>query len=245
MSEASAVIGLWDTEWTPATTYTWSSRPKYLPNDMLVEEARLLCYGAKYLGKKTQVVDERIGRKEMLVQLRDWLDTVDLLISYNGQSFDTKKVNSEFMREGIKPPSPYREIDLYRVIRKNATFYSGKLGFVADAIIGETKVDTGGFDLWRGVMAGDEKSWSKMRRYQKGDVDLLENLFEVLKPWIKMPHPVSDRDGLVCRNCGGTHLQRRGVARTLQGVYPRYQCQTCSTWVRGPERTPVGDTRSL
>lgn len=240
-----AVIGLWDTEWSPATTYTWTSRPKYLPNDMLVEEARLLCYGAKYLGKKTVVVDERIGRKEMLVQLRDWLDTVDLLISYNGQAFDTKKVNSEFMREGITPPAPYKEVDLYRVIRQNSSFYSGKLAFIGDALVGETKVPTGGFDLWRGVMAGDEASWRKMRRYQKGDVDLLEKLFEVLKPWIRMPHPVTDKSGLVCRNCGGTHLQSRGTSKTLQGEYPRFQCVGCGAWMRGPQRTAVGDTRSV
>jgi hypothetical protein len=107
------------------------------------------------------------------------------------------------------------------------------------------KVDTGGFQLWRDVMAGDEKAWTKMRRYQKGDVDLLEKLFEVLKPWIKMPHPVTDKAGLVCRNCGDTHLQSRGVQRTLQGEYPRYQCMKCGTWMRGPQRTPVGDTRSI
>lgn len=240
-----AVIGLWDTEWTPAISYTWSSRPKYLPNEMLVEESRLLCYGAKYLGKRTEVVDERVGRREMLVSLRDWLDTVDMLISYNGQSFDTKKVNSEFMREGILPPSPYKEVDLYRVYSKTATLYSGKLDFVANALVGEAKVQTGGFDLWRGVMAGDEKAWRKMRQYQKGDVDLLEKLFEVMKPWIKMPHPVSDKRGLVCRNCGGTHLQSRGVQRTLQGEYPRYQCVGCGAWNRGQTRTPVGDTRAI
>ena len=132
-----------------------------------------------------------------------------------------------------------------RIVKQRFAFPSNKLDYVARELGVGRKVDTGGFDLWRGVMAGDEKAWRKMRQYQKQDVVLLENLFEILKPWIKMPHPVSDKAGLVCRNCGGTHLQSRGVARTLQSVYPRYQCMTCSTWMRGPEREPVGDTRAV
>lgn len=239
------VIGLWDTEWSPAVSYTWSGRPKYLPNEMLIEDPRLLCFGAKYLGgKATKVVDERIGRREMLIELRDWLDTVDMLISYNGQSFDTKKVNSEFLREGITPPSPYKEVDLYREVRRQATFYSGKLGFVADRIVGATKVDTGGFSLWVGVLNGDEKAWAKMRRYQKGDVDLLETLYKQMLPWLKLSHPVSGAEGLNCRNCGSSNLTRRGFSLTLNGRYQRYQCE-CGTWQRGTQRLPVGETRSI
>lgn len=238
-------IGFWDTEWSPHTTYTWTQRPKYLPNEMLVEDARLLCYGVRdYERKTTQVVDERPGRVEMLTSLRDWLSDRDVVVSYNGQSFDTKKVNSEFMKEGIDPPSPFKEVDLYRVIRKNATFYSGKLGFVADRIVGDTKVDTGGFDLWKGVLAGDERAWKKFRTYQKKDVDLLVEMFEKLKPWIKMPHPVAYGDNL-CRNCGSDDLQRRGFAATLNGIYQKYQCNVCKTWTRGNTRQDVTNMRNV
>lgn len=239
-------IGFWDTEWSPHVTYTWTQRPKYIPNEMLVEDARLLCYGVRdYERKTTRVVDERSGRVEMLTSLRDWLSDRDVVVSYNGASFDTKKVNSEFMREGIAPPAPYKEVDLYRVVKKHSTFYSGKLGFIADRVIGDSKVDTGGFELWRQVLAGDEKAWRKFRSYQKQDVDLLVDMYEELKPWIRMPHPVTNSDTLVCRNCGSDNYQRRGVARSLQGEYPRYQCLDCATWFRGVTRTPVGVSRAV
>ena len=239
------VIGFWDTEWTPAVSYTWGSRPKYLPNDFLVEEARLLCYGARYEGKKkVDVVDERIGRKEMLTQLWDFLDSVDLLVSYNGATFDSRKVNSEFAREGFGPPSPYKEIDLYKVYRQNFSLYSGKLGFVADAFIGDTKVDTGGFQLWKDVMAGDDKAWRKMRSYQKTDVDLLVTLFDKLRPWIKLPHPVAPGNDL-CRNCGSDDLEKRGQALTLNGSYQRLRCRSCSTWGRGSQRTQSTNIRNV
>lgn len=242
---SDAVIKFWDTEFTPNQGYFWGLWDQRIPYDFVDETQRMLCFGVKEYKKRTLVVDERVGRKEMLTQLRDELDGVDLLVSWNGTKYDTRMANREFVKEGLTPPSPYKEVDLMRIVKQRFAFASNKLGSVAKELGVGAKVETGGFDLWRGVMAGDEKAWRKMRQYQKGDVDLLEKLFEVLKPWIKMPHPVSDRAGLVCRNCGGTHLQSRGVSRTLQSVYPRYQCMDCATWMRGPERTAVGDTRAI
>lgn len=242
---SNARIVFWDTEFTPNEGYFWGLWDQNIAPSFINETQRMLCFGVKEYGKRTRVVDERIGRKEMLEELRDELTGVDLLVSWNGAKYDTRMANREFIREGLTPPAPYKEVDLMRIVKQRFAFASNKLDFVAQELGVGRKVDTGGFDLWRGVMAGDEKAWAKMRRYQKQDVELLEKLFDVLKPWIKMPHPVSDRAGLICRNCGGTHLQSRGVSRTLQGEYPRYQCVGCGTWMRGPERTPVGDTRSI
>lgn len=236
------VLAFWDTEWSPAISYTWSGFPKYLPNDFLIENPRLLCYGYKFDGKATEVVDERIGHEEMTRMLWDRLDETDMLISYNGQSFDTRKVNSEFMRYGLGPPSPYKEIDLYRQIKKHAQFYSGKLDFVAERIINKRKEETGGFQLWKDVLAGDEVAWAKFRKYQRQDVDLLVELFEEVKPWIKMPHPISE-DPAACHNCGSHSLQRRGVARTLYGWYPRFMCNACGKWLRGQQRNATTEIR--
>lgn len=237
------VLGFWDTEWSPAISYTWSGFPKYLSNDFLIEDPRLLCYGFRTgVDGKTEVVDERIGHEDMVRKLWHRLDEVDMLVSYNGQSFDTRKVNSEFMKYGLGPPSPYKEIDLYRQIKKHAQFYSGKLDFIAERIINRRKEETGGFQLWKDVLAGDEAAWGTMRKYQLGDVDILVELFEEVKPWIKMPHPVSV-DPTSCHNCGSLSLQRRGVSRTLYGVYQRYHCQDCGKWLRGQKRVPSSEIR--
>ena len=240
-----AKIVFWDTEFTPNEGYFWGLWDQNIAPSFINETQRMLCFGVKEYKKPVRVVDERVGRKEMLTELRDLLMDADLVVSWNGQKYDTRMANREFIREGLTPPAPYKEVDLMRIVKQRFAFASNRLDFVAQELGVGRKVETGGFDLWRGVMAGDEKSWNKMRRYQKQDVILLENLFEVLKPWIKMPHPVTNKDGLACRNCGGTHVQSRGVQRTLQGEYPRYQCVTCGTWLRGSHRTAVGDTRAI
>lgn len=237
-------IAYWDTEWSPAVSYTWSGFPKYLPNEMLIEDPRLLCYGFKFDGEDTQVVDERVGREEMLLSLWNELDRADMLVSYNGQSFDTPKVNSEFMQIGLPPPSPYKEIDLYRQIKSKAKFYSGKLDFVAERIISARKEETGGFRLWKEVLAGDEAAWGTMRKYQKQDVDLLVELFEEVRPWLRLPHPVEQGDAK-CRNCGSHNLERRGYARTLNGTYQRYNCRSCGSWTRGTLRVSAGNMRNI
>lgn len=245
-------LGFWDTEWSPAISYTWSGFPKYLPNDFLIEDPRLLCWGFKFDGdSETEVVDERIGHEEMTRQLWERLDRVDILVSYNGQSFDTRKVNSEFMRYGMGPPSPYKEVDLYRQIKRAAQFYSGKLDFVAERIIGQKKVDTGGFQLWKDVLANDEEAWGKFRKYQKQDVDLLEQLFDEVSPWIKLPHPLVHSDHERCTNskCPEDTLGPRGKALTLNGEYQRYHCYKsrggCGRWLRGQTRISSSIMRNI
>lgn len=242
---SDAKILFWDTEFTPNRGYFWGLWDQNIPYSFVDETQRMLCFGTKWYKKPTKVVDERPGRVEMLTELRDQLLEADLVVSWNGAKYDTRMANREFIKAGLTPPAPYKEVDLMRIVKQRFAFASNKLDSVAQELGVGRKVDTGGFDLWRGVMAGDEKSWAKMRRYQKGDVDLLEKLFEVLKPWIKMPHPVTDSIGLTCRNCGGKHLQSRGVSRTLQGEYPRFQCVSCGTWMQGTRRTPIGETRAI
>lgn len=237
-------IGFWDTEFTPNLGYFWGLWDQNIPPAFVQETQRMLCYGFKEYKKPVEVVDEREGRSEMLLSLRDRITNVDLIVSWNGRKYDTRMANREFIKEGITPPAPPKEIDLMQVVKQRFAFPSNKLDFVAQELGVGRKVDTGGFALWEGCMAGDEKSWNKMRRYQKQDVVLLEKIFEIVRPWIKFPHPVSEGEGR-CRNCGSIDIQRRGYATTLNGQYPRYRCNRCGAWGRGSQRVKSTDIASV
>jgi hypothetical protein len=72
-----------------------------------------------------------------------------------------------------------------------------------------------------------------MREYNCQDVILLENLYDRLLPWIQShPNHGLHTHGTVCTNCGSKHVQRRGISRTGVGVYQRWQCTDCGTWMR-------------
>lgn len=241
----NAKILAWDTEWSPATTYTWSLYPERIGTNMVQIEPRMLCWGARWFDEtETTVVDERSGRKKMLTQIRDLLSEADIVVSYNGRKFDSKRLNGELFREGIAPPAPYKELDLFLEVKRNFTYLSHKLDWVAEIAGVGRKLDTGGFDLWARVLANDEEAWDTMIAYQAQDVDLLLDLFEKMKPWVKMPHPIEHGDDK-CRSCGGSNLQRRGIARTLNGSYQRFQCQDCFSWSRGTKRTADTNIRSV
>lgn len=236
-------ILFWDTEFTPMQGYFWSLYPERIPLQMVDTYQEMLCYGTKWKGKKTVVEDRRIGHRDMLENLRDRLTEADAVVSWNGMGYDTKMVQAEFVRWGISPAAPFKEIDLMRVVKKNFKFASYKLDYVAEQLLGEKKLPTD-FQLWRDVMADDPEAWKRMRDYQKQDVELLEKLYHRLLPWIKMPHPVKDGDDR-CRNCGGHKLIRRGYAITLNGRYPRVSCKDCGTWGRGGDRKSSTNIRNI
>lgn len=237
-------ILFWDIELTPMEVYSWSLWPDSIPITMIKEQQHLLCYGARWYGKKSVEVKtvQHHGREDMLESLWELLDEADAVVSWNGKGFDSKHVRREFIEAGMNPPSPYKEIDLMMTARSQMKFPSNKLDYVAQALGVGSKTKHTGFQLWLDCMAGDEKAWRLMIKYQKQDVNLLVDLFERMKPWITTLPNVAlfDGVGLGCVACGSKNVQKRGVSRTTAGAYQRYQCQDCGKWSRDSKRMPEG-----
>lgn len=242
-----------DIETAPALVYSFSAYDTTIGYNQVVEYPRIIAFSAQWKGKKkVEFYSEyHQSRGEMLKALHDLIDEADLVVTYNGDRFDLPWISGEFIAEKMTPPSPVMKVDLFKVIKSNTRWFHKKLDVVSSRLLGDRKVPHQGFGLWMDCLRGDEetkrKAWALMKKYAVKDTALLWPLFEELKGWVKMPHPVSTEPGLVCRNCGGKHLQRRGTAKTLQGEYARYQCMEpgCGAWNRGTLRTPVGETRAV
>lgn len=230
----------WDLELTPLQVYSWSLWPDSIPITMLKDRQHMLCFGARWYDSKKVIVKtvQHDGEEEMLQTLWNLLDEADAVISWNGKGFDTKHAKREFVEHGMKPPSPFKEIDLMLAVKSQFKAPSNKLDYWAQSLGVGKKKDTGGFQLWLDCMAGDEAAWRKMIRYQKQDVNLLVELYDILKPWIPNSPNVALHDGIEggCVNCGSTNLQRRGSARTGTATYDRFQCQDCGKWNRSAKR---------
>jgi len=223
-----------DIETTPNLAYVWGLWNQNVSINQMVNSTEVMCFGARWYGQR-KVHFRSIhhdGKVEMLKAIHELLDEADAVVGWNSAAFDMKHLRREFIENGILPPSPSKDIDLMRVSRQQFKFPSNKLDYVAQKLGVGQKVKHSGFELWIKCMAGDEKAWREMKKYQIQDVDLLVDLYEKFLPWIKT-HPPMSVDGSVCTNCGSNHIQSRGIARTTTAIYQRYQCQDCGKWLRG------------
>lgn len=225
-----------DLETSPNLAYVWGLWDQNVAITQLVDSTEVICFGARWLGSKKVIFksEHHHGRKEMLDELHSLMEEADVLVGWNSQSFDSKHIKREFLENGYLPPSPYKELDLMRVVRSQFKFPSNKLDYVAQTLGVGSKVKHSGFELWIRCMAGESKAWKEMKEYQIQDVNLLIDLYEILLPWIKNGPHAGLHDGIDgCPNCASTNLERRGVSRTLAATYQRYQCKDCGKWMRG------------
>lgn len=237
-----------DIETAPSTAYVWSLFDQHVPLARVISPGQVLCFAAKWQGAKTMTfrsVHEH-GREKMLEDAHALLDEADVVIHYNGTKFDIPHLNAEFVVEGMAPPAPFKQIDLYRTVRRRFRMLSRKLDFVAQQLGLGGKVKHEGFDLWVLCMEGDPSAWRRMEKYNRQDVKLLEDLYARLLPWIPNhpSRPLYDGSG-ACPLCGAGHerLQRRGYSYTSVSAFQRWQCQECKGWLRSKKRE--GDTADV
>jgi DNA-directed RNA polymerase subunit RPC12/RpoP len=96
-------------------------------------------------------------------------------------------------------------------------------------------------------MTGDESAWKEMEKYNKQDVALLEEVYDIMLPWITH-HPnlalYLDEDRPVCTNCGSKKVWKNKDKFPLNSqAYTLYQCQDCGTWIRSRYTTTPKEQR--
>ena len=224
-----------DIETSPHLAWTFSTFKTTISPDMIVEPSRILCFAAKWRHEKRIRFHSEYhdGRETMIREAHALLDAADVVVTYNGPGFDEKHLRREFILAGMSPPSPWQSIDLLRTSRGEFKFPSNRLGAVGESLGIGSKVETGGWRLWRDVLAGDAKAWAKFRRYNIGDVKLTEQLLDVYAPWIEgLPHAgLWTGDLAACYSCGSTTMEPDGVSYTRSMAYPRMRCG-CGAWNR-------------
>lgn len=153
---------------------------------------------------------------------------------HNCDSFDIKIMNTRFIVNGFTPPSPYKTVDTKKEAKKRFGFNSNSLNDLGRLFGFGKKLDTGGFKLWTDCMAGDLDAWKKMKKYNKIDVALLEQVYLKLRGWMKSHPNVSvTLDRTCCQVCGSNNTQKRGFSFTKLTKYQRIQCMDCHSWSQG------------
>jgi len=235
-----------DIETAPHKVYAWGLFKENIYLDRVIEPGYTLCFAARWEHDETMHFYSLFTHtmEEMLQAMYDLLDECDVVVHYNGKRFDMPTLNKEFILNGFVPPTNYKQIDLYQVVRSTFRFVSNKLDFVAQALGLGGKVAHKGMELWRDCMEGVEagwgervseqvlESWDTMQEYNEEDVSLLVRLYYKLQPWIRV-HPnralyLKDPNVRACPKCGSENLVKRGIERPATvNAYQRYKCNDC------------------
>lgn len=228
-----------DIETSPNLGYFFSLWNQNMGLSQVEVFTEVISFAAKWHDKKKVIFKSVFhdGKEAMLLEAYRLLNEADVVVHYNGRAFDIKHLNREFLLEGMSPPAPFAQVDLMLEIKKNFRFASNKLDHIVQQLGIGKKTPGTSFELWLGCLKGDERSWALMRKYNKHDVVITEQLYDALLPWMTSHphHGLYSGDEAVCPNCGGSDRKRQGYALTTVGKFQRYKC-SCGAWYRGNRR---------
>ena len=235
---------IWDIETSPNLAYVWG---KYQQDVIQFQsEWHMLSVAWKWKGERKIHVrgldDFELYKTdpendyELAALAHALFDEADIVVAHNGMNFDTKKAQARMLFHGFDPPSPYREVDTLKIAKAKFAFTSNRLGELCQHLGIGGKLETGGFKTWLGCLRGDPDAWATMKRYNKHDVRILENLYEKLLPWTTTHPNVATIDGVAneCPRCGSTAgMMARGNRGNAVSLRKFYQCKGCGGYVMG------------
>ena len=234
-----------DIETAPILASVWSIWNVNIGLNQIERDWSILSFAAKWLDEK-KIIYHDVSKeknfnddKKLLGHLHKLLDKANLVVAQNGRRFDIPKINARMIVQGFKPPSPYKVVDTKDIAKKHFSFTSNRLEHLSKLLCVQKK-DTHkkfpGFELWQECLKGNPKAWKEMKFYNIQDTLTLEELYLKLRGWTSSHPNVStfdDEEVPQCPKCGGTHVNRKGMAVTTVGKYQEYQCQDCGSWSRG------------
>lgn len=233
-------IVLLDVETLPAVAATFSLYPESINHDNLLSDQSIICVCWKLLEKKaiysTSILDDPKRFKKdvnddyvVMKKIREVLEDVDIAIGHNIKKFDIKKINARLIFHGLTPlPSGLIMLDTLTEVRKVASFLSNRLDYLGKHLTGGGKQETSR-GLWLRVLKGDKDAVKEMVTYCKRDVQVLEDVYLRLRPYMKN-HPVVEPEFRqeTCHKCGSDQLSKKMTRHTATGVKKQQvQCKIC------------------
>jgi len=243
-------ILIYDIETSPMLGYFWGLFKQNIGINMIKEDWFVMTWAAKWFGEDKIYHDSCWNHgfdpdnkegcdREVIQSLWDMFEKADMLVAHNGNRFDIKKVTARAIQLGIKPHKPVKLIDTMLIAKAVGMFSSNKLDYLAQVLCGESKVDTGGFDLWARCLAGDETAWRHMLEYNIGDVTILENVYVALAPYDKrsptfVTHVDTEYTRCISPICGSSDVSETGhTTKTGVSEFVGYVCNDCGKQMRG------------
>lgn len=217
----------------------------YIPPDAILQERYIICGSFRMMGEKrvksVSVLDDPARFKKdpsddehVVRELHKVISKADAIVGHNGDNFDMKFFNGRALFYGLDPLPRITQVDTLKIAKRFFRLNSNRLDYLGEYLGLGRKISTTQ-QLWLDCLAGKKGAVREMVRYNKQDVNLLEEVYNKLRPYDdKGPNFNLYERGSdpVCPHCGSVHLQKRGFQHALTRVYQRYQCTECGGWTR-------------
>jgi len=231
-----------DIETSPNIVYSWSlGYDLNIGQDLLIKERAIICICYKYENdpKVYSLTWNKGNDKKLLQDFVKIINSADEVIGHNGDNFDIKHVRTRCIFHGIPMIPDIQSLDTLKLARRNFKFNSNKLNYIAQFLGLGKKIDTGGFSLWKDVMANNKSALKKMVDYCKKDVTLLEQVYQKLNSYTLSKTHVGVHQGLdscSCPNCASVRTVSNKLRISASGIKKRgLQCLNCGKYFSIPE----------
>jgi hypothetical protein len=206
----------------------------FIPVARWVRRPSMLCFSAMWRGSRTVEFYSAWGNPaEMLEASWRLYDEADIVVGFNSVRFDDKWFRTFWRDNGLLPPRPFKQVDLYRVNKQLFGADSYSLAELCRSLGLPGK--SGRYDPFEAdrCMDGDEAAQKRMTRYSKQDTRILPDVHDVLLPWMgNHPHVVTSTDLATCERCGSADLKPTTPYTAEVLEYPMFRCGGCGGFVR-------------
>ena len=199
-----------DIETSPMIVYSW--RIGYnlsLQYDNIIEPVRVICISYKWEGSN-EVYNirwnaENRDDKKLIEEFVSIADRADEIIYHNGDRFDLPHLRTRAIYHRIPMRHNYRTLDTLKKSRGGFKFPNNKLDSIARFLSVGQKLPHSGFSMWKECMDGNKEALDEMCNYCDIDVVVLEDVYVVLRDYIKNNTHVGVHNGghkSDCPSCG-------------------------------------------
>lgn len=228
-------ILIWDLETALSIITTFSLYPQYHHYNAIRQESNIICASWRWLGQqKIESISVLTSRKlsddkPIVKKLAALMDEADATITHNGTRFDHKILNNRLLLNGLKPCAEPVKIDTLKIAKKHFNLMSNRLDYLGQLLDVGAKIPTTP-GLWAKCLDGDRKAIAQMVSYNRGDVKLLDDVYQKLAPFATAQlnqNLVHDRETDGCPSCGEYNIVLNGHRFNRTTVVQRYKCLDC------------------
>lgn len=236
VSPASNIKRLFfDIETSPIFGWFWRTGKAYVNHSQILTDKKIICvsYKWQYEDEVHTLKWNKGDDKKLLKDFIKVLGEADEIVAHNGDRYDIKELRTRAIIQGELMFPKYRTFDTLKKARKYFNFSSNKLDYLGEVLNVGRKLEHEGIKLWLDVCDGNEKALQRMIDYCEQDVILLEDVFQVLSPYVdhNTNHAVQVggyAEKWKCPNCTSEKVSLSHTDTTPLGYIRRHmKCKPC------------------